>query len=575
MLAINYIFKMAARIRRLYGVVPFVIICLIYLIFIIPAPGLSLADAGHDDGLFMQWSISILNLQWLGPWNVLTTAKGSLHSLLTAVAANFGVNPFFYRKFFYLLAALIFVLTGLKKAPDWLKCLTLLSLLFDPFQFSQGGLRNLREGTYIPLQLMAIGFGSLSLDYLRQKFINKKMLVFAIIGTSLCFGLILVTREARVIAWIEFSIWLLLGGLLAAWRIRKQIWRHFGLAALCFFFCIFTIVELTKVPTTIFTAVNNTFYHAAISNSTEEGEFPRFYGRLISIGLKGDSYIPRVPVKQSLLNAIIKESSDGSPLNRVLKKLDPAWKVPGCNIYPQTCSEFGGGWFLWALRASIATNLQPGANEDSFQKFVKLADIELDLICKRANTIFCAQPRVGYMPSINRWGFVSPFMEAANEGIRIASLVTVPSVNPLQEPDYLSGLLDSRHKELASPLGIPSSRVDELAAWHGVFRIARLLGATCKWAIICTALFALYLAYFPSRVVLLWDLVSIWMLFCLSIHIATYALVGLTSFPGDVYVAIASPIFIAFLARTSAWFLEAADHGRPPVNHANRFRGWA
>ena len=130
---------------------PWILITLIFLIVIVPAPGSVLNWAAHDDGLFFRWSLSILDGHWLGEWNQLTTSKGPLHSMAVAAAARFGLNPFAYKRLFHLLAAVILVQTALRRHPGWVRILALVALLADPFQYGGHGLRNLREGTYVPL----------------------------------------------------------------------------------------------------------------------------------------------------------------------------------------------------------------------------------------------------------------------------------------------------------------------------------------------------------------------------------------------------------------------------------------
>jgi hypothetical protein len=140
----------------------------LYLLAVVPGPGIALPWMEVDDGLFLRWSISIQKGSWLGPWDYLTTSKGPLHSYLVGLLSNFGINPFAYKRLFLLIAALIFVPCVINARRPWLRLLLLIALLTDPFQYGAGGLRNLREGTYLPIQLITLGLGSRSLDQLAQ-----------------------------------------------------------------------------------------------------------------------------------------------------------------------------------------------------------------------------------------------------------------------------------------------------------------------------------------------------------------------------------------------------------------------
>ena len=539
---------------------PYLLVGLIYLIVIVPAPGLSFSDAGHDDGLFMKWSVSILNRQWLGPWDVLTTSKGPLHSLLTAVAANLGINPFAYKRIFYLTGSLVFVATGLNKAPIWLRLLTLLTLLSDPFQYGTSGVRNLREGTYIPLQMIAFGLGNWSLDQLREQNKIRALLVAAILGTAVSFGLLLVTREARMVVWIELTAWMLLSWSLLAWRHRHKLHRRLGIKVLCACLSMLLIIGFARLPIFFVNAVNAYHYHYAISSSTEEGGFPRLYGRLLGISVKGELSIARVPVRQSTLDALINDAAMGSPLRMILEGIPSSWKNPGCDLYPQTCGEIAGGWFIWALRDGIALSLAPGSSEDAFQRIVKSAENDLVAICKQSSTLRCSETKAGYLPYLSRWGFHSPMIETAMEGAKIASLLMIPSVYPDGKVDLASRDLDTKHARLATPLGIMQTALSSAYRGQRIFGLVSFLGAAGKWGMIIISVIAIVLAAIRERLIELFDPVSAWMLLSLALHMSMYTLLGLTSFPGYGYVTMASPIYIGFLARLSAVLMPTTEH---------------
>ncbi|MCP9860017.1 MULTISPECIES: hypothetical protein [unclassified Cyanobium] len=442
--------------------------------------------------------------------------------------------------------------------------MTLITLLLDPFQFGNMGLRNLREGTYIPLQIIAFGLGTWSLDQLRKQIKFKVSLVMGLLGTATCFGLILITREGRMVAWVELAAWLILGGLVFAWRHRQQLHHRLGIKLLAALLVVLGIVAWTKLPVLAISGLNGFHYGSFISNSTEEGEFPSLYGRLLGISVNGEAALARVPVRQTTLGAIIQESDSGSHLSRILNNIPSHWRIHGCSIYPDTCGEIGGGWFMWALRDAIGAVLEPGASEASFQRVVQSANSELDSICKQSSMLLCSSPQVGYKPSMSRWGFRSLINEVAKEGSRIASLVLIPAVYPHGKVTLAIEQVGGLHETLARPLGIRKVSLTESFKWHRILRAASILGAAGKWLMIVLAVISVGLATMRSRLSELWDPVCVWMLLCLGLQLATYTLLGLTSFPGDAYVTMASPLFIGLLARLSAYYM--------PLGHSRQFR---
>jgi hypothetical protein len=533
---------------------------------IVPAPGVSHPDWLVDDGLFMKWSVSILDGKWLGPWDILTTSKGPLHSLLTAAASCFGVNPFSYKRIFYFAGSLVFVVTGLRQAPAWLKLLTLVTLLLDPFQYSSVGLRNLREGTYIPIQLIAFALGSWSLDQLREQNRISLKLFSSITGTATCFGLILITREARIVAWVELAAWLFIGVVLVAWRHKHQLSCHLGIKILAVLLSLFAIIGWTAIPAATISALNRAHYGYSISNSFEEGLFPVLNGNLLSISIKAEPFTPRVHVTKSTIKTLINEAPPNGALAKILKNINPEWGVFGCELYPQTCGEIGGGWFTWALRYGISASLEPGSNEASFQKIIHNANRELDDICKRSTDLMCSTPKAGYLPPVGRWGFLHPIEESVAEASKIAALVFIPSANPLRSWDNQHENilpLESPPSRIESPLGISRLKASQLVKWRMIYAAASTLGVAGKWTLIILSLVFVCRASIRSRFIRLWDPVGLWMLLSLFLHLTIYTLLGLTSFPGDAYVVMASPLFICLLARLSSFLM--------PECHSNNF----
>jgi hypothetical protein len=90
--------------------------------------------------------------------------------------------------------------------------------------------------------------------------------------------------------------------------------------------------------------------------------------------------------------------------------------------------------------------------------------------------------------------------------------------------------------------------------------ISRYLGAAVKALMIVLSIFCLagliqrfYLSL-RQRSNEIWksaplDTGTTWLLFALILHILIYAALGFTSFPGDLYVTMASPLYIGFMGR--------------------------
>jgi hypothetical protein len=541
----------------------YLLIIAIYLFTVVPGPGIALPWMEVDDGLFLRWSISIQKGGWLGPWDYLTTSKGPLHSYLVGLLSHFGINPFAYKRLSLLIAALVFVPCVINARRPWLRLLLLLALLTDPFQYGAGGLRNLREGTYLPIQLITLGLGSRSLDQLAQSTPFRASFLLPALGMAFGFGLLLITREGRVIVWGELLVWI---GL-ATWMLMRNLrerqvssraWLGLGLA----FFLAFTLLQM---PMAILRHQQQSYYGYLLSNSMEEGGFSRFYGKLSRLRLRGDDqYIPRVPIKKKTIQAAISELPETQlGLRRMLLGID--WNNDyGCRAYPDTCQDMASGWLQWSLRKRIAAMILPDANEYRFQMVISNSERELEALCGKSERFACDSSASGFLLKPDRWGFKDLPRDVYREVSDVAFLTFIPNSFPLGRPDLsrstFSSLLPKADLEAIGIRVIPKS---QQLTWQRFYLVLSLLGTLLRWIFLIAALIVLFLTARRQMVFSSFDPVAIWLLCCTLIHVALYSLLGLISFPGSPYTILAAPIALGLYARIVATL---GFYGKRPIN---------
>jgi hypothetical protein len=550
------------------GSLAILVIALVYLIVFVPAPGISLPWMLVDDGLFFRWTISIKNGDWLGPWDYLTTSKGPLHSILVAQAYKFALNPFAYRRLFYLIASIIFVHTALPSQRAWLRVLTLIVLLSDPYQFGATGLRNLREGTYLPLQLLAFGFGSYVLDRLHAFGpLAWIRVLFAALGSGLCFGLLLITREGRIIVWVELALLLFIA---AVCLIRSQSDHRQQLTIKKLFIYLMAgvlVVAMTLLPLSILRSINREFYAAAISNSMEEGGFAKFYSKLANLRIRGDNdFIPRVPVKKRAIEKAIQELPDQpGDLRSILKGID--WRAGedyGCKTYPDTCNDMASGWLQWAIRKSIATSI-PSKDEVAFQVIIASAGKQLDQLCRTTKTLECVPLSSGYLTYPSRWGFRDPASAVGSETLSVFKHVLLPIPFPLGRPDLSRSTFNSPLiKQDLLELGIRSYTASEMLWWQRLFVGASLIGTMARWILILLLVIAGFTAWRTGYLAYLFDPTAAWLGLGMILHCLLYIVIGLTSFPGTPYTVLATSLAICLNARMLNNYIV-----RPKINAMN------
>jgi hypothetical protein len=491
--------------------------------------------------------------QWLGPWNELTTSKGPLHSILAAIGFRAGLHVYAYKRFFYLIASITFVVTALSGSRHWVRILVLTALLSDPFQFGEGGLRNLREGTYIPIQMIGFGLGVYSLDIWRKNMRLSIEFLASVTGMAVSFGLLMITREGRTIAWIELLLWIVI---FAALSLRKSAnLRTSGPPIIA---CLVIVFVGGIVPIQSLRMINNEAYGAPISNSLEEGYFPLFYGKLVSVSRVGEAPFPRVPLTTKTMAVLIEESGrHGGKVASILQGLDPSWKNVGCSVYPETCGELAGGWLQWSLRQSLSSKLMHPKNERAFQDLAQAAAEEMIEICSKSSRVSCDPRAERYLTPISRWGFRNPALELMKEASKIFSITLIPRQFPQGRPDYYSfnQWPPSKFTELnLSPMGTRAITIPESFRWSKATLTFSFLGFVLKFLLIALTVQALIRSVLHPSTLFDLDFPSLWLFGSLVLHLSVYTLLGLTSFSGNLYVTMASPIYIGWMGRVIASF---------------------
>lgn len=244
--------------------------------------------------------------------------------------------------------------------------------------------------------------------------------------------------------------------------------------------CIAISAASMMAPLQILRMINNRAYRAPISNSLEEGYFPVFYGRLVSARIPGENPIPRIHLSSKAIAALIEESDHhGGRVSAILRQLDSGWKQPGCAIYPETCGEFAGGWFLWALRQSIGSSLSHVRDESAFQVSAKLAAKEMEEICKSSTRIACGLAASGYMPPPNRWDFSNPALELIRETFSVLNAALIPK--PLREDaDFVHSYNASAsavfQRQGLTPMANSSVTVARSLSWSSITSMASFVG---------------------------------------------------------------------------------------------------
>jgi len=310
-------------------------ICL-YLILSVHLPVSIFPLSGMDDALFIRNGQSISQGLWLGNYSNVTLAKGSAYPIFLAMNAYIGLPINFLNALLNLLAVSLFLLE-LKR---WIKnpyLLVLLGfiLLFHPALMP---VRIMRDNIYPALTLLILA-GLIRVSYFQ---LNKDS--FLPVGFYGFFaGWFFLTREEGI--WIFPAFLILLTYRFFVLRLSGEIYQKFIKPCL-----VYGVALLT--PIILICSLNFLYFGRFVTQEFTTGYYVKVLGQLNTI--VDDNEKPYVPVSQHKRAQIYKVSPAFAELQPLLEKDLIFWQVSGCEIYPKTCGDYAGGWFMWALRDAVA-----------------------------------------------------------------------------------------------------------------------------------------------------------------------------------------------------------------------------
>lgn len=296
------------------------------------------ADSPHDDGLFMALGQHLAAGKWLGAYSQFTLMKGPGYPLFLALNSWLG-QPIGLSHAAFQCAALAFffwVFARLANMPNLALCGFLLALWAPALYLD----RITRDAIYPGQTLLLLA----TLSYaLFASLPARARLMWALLS-GLLMGWLVLTREEGL--WIAPGVLIImLYGAWLAWR-RNTLLRE-ALAPLLAMMLAFVATQGT------FSVLNRVAYGRATGVETNSAPFKETLAALQSVDV--GQRIPYVPVSRQARFAIYAVSPNFASLKGYF---DPdngktPWQF-GCPLYPATCGDIAGGWFMWALREAVS-----------------------------------------------------------------------------------------------------------------------------------------------------------------------------------------------------------------------------
>ena len=342
-----------------------------------------LGGAGHDDAWFWQRADAIATGSWLGRYDQYTLMKGSGYPMFLAVGHALGLPVTVAQALLYALACLLLGHAAYQASGRLGVALVLvLAVQWHPAALSWS--RVLRDNVSAAQVLLVL---ACLLQVLWGAQSRRGRLAWATLG-GWSLAWFWTTREDGI--WLLPGIALLV--LAAAWQARRTVAAWKPLAAGCACMAMVFAGWLALVAT---------------ANGVKYGDFgtvdvshSAFGDALAALqGVRAGEVVPFVPVPAAARTRIYEVSPSFERLRDGLEAgAARKWTLPGCDVYPHSCGDYAGGWFMWALRDAAAGAGVHGRADMADAFYRSVAD-EVAIACGDGR-LDCDGGVAGLMPAV-------------------------------------------------------------------------------------------------------------------------------------------------------------------------------
>ena len=505
-----------------------------------------MGDSRYDDLLFLRMSSYLGKLQWLGPYDELTLAKGAAYPLFILISRMTFLPLKLTEQAFYLASALSFVLAAnkiWKSRGGAVVCFAILALNPTAWAAPVGG-RIVREGLYSSLVLLLLAlsiriFAVQASPAVRGDLVAKRRDLIALGVAAAAFWL---TREE--------GVWLIpaLAIPICYWVVNNRksmrdpvIFGHLALPVLCFAAIVFAV-----------NATNWAVYGVFRNNDFRSADFQGAYGALSRI--THDHWERFVVFPKDARMRAYKVSPAAAELREFFEgDGSMAWRRTSCEQTERAdCPEILSGWFMWALREAAAKAGHYRSAPESQAFYVRLAR-EVNEGCDKG-LIPCSSKRETLAPPW-RSGYLGDTLDAAKRVF--GTLISLRGA----EPVVLASIGDPRNiamfqKITHGPIATETVSEPRGIRQHLAFPIARFEQRILP--IVTLLSVAAWIALLMSRRKLTWhpgNIVVLMLVATVGARVALLAVLEATSIPSNnmLYLSPVVPILLAFAPCVFVW----------------------
>lgn len=389
-------------------------LCLLYIWMLSFTPLSIWADAAVDDGMFIKVASYFGSGHWLGPSDPFNQSKTPGYIFFLALGYWLGIPVSIMHGLMHVAGAMAISIFAFRmtRSPT-LGILIVFVVLVIPMFYSSYGLRILRDVIYSHAVLLWLGLFGQALFCTS----NRRAYIWLMSAAGGAFSFVWMLREEGV--WLLPSLLILMSLYVFMPRatnaktrtLRDKILPYVSTSVLpifivsCANYLSYGEFSLSGQKATDFVRAMNAIY------SVDSGETPRN----ISVPRKTRNLIYAVsPAFKSL-----ESSLDPGPVS--------AWQS-GCQHYPETCGDIASGWFIWAMRTSVA---QKGHFNNGKQgAFYRTLAAEIEAACA-SGRLTCRSSLFSFVPRLT-YNKVAEWPEMFGRGLRFAHFTpadTNPTIN--------------------------------------------------------------------------------------------------------------------------------------------------
>jgi len=420
----------------------YIAVTVFYLILVANLPIQIITYLIHDDAMFWSQASSILEGEWLGSYSQMTLPKGPGFPIVLAIGSILSV-PANLASAIILVISLMILIRSLRLF-DVPEIVNFLIFCFTLLQTSLILVRPLRDSLYASATLILVA-GILNLARKQSK-LHKTWLFFLGMGG----GLFFITREEY--PWVLPGLLVILLGVYLKQKNDSEGPFRFFKNLFMFGFGFVTLPILVM-------SLNLVSYGTFTTQDFTYGAFPKALSKLQSV--TEHPHVQYVPVGLDNRNAIYEVSPAFDELRGYFEGPGLFWTKFGCAFEGQPCGEYAAGWFMWALRDSVASagHYKSAQTADAF--YDRLSD-EVSAACSDGR-LKCESSSLSIIPSLPTEAFdeifpnfiraldVLLYKDAGTEGLDISQ------GEPREVYEVRNLLASSRSMPLASEgLGVVS-----------------------------------------------------------------------------------------------------------------------